>query len=68
MLSYGFSLCQADKLPHPEDVFKFLSARRIGRKCAIFYNAWALVAESANNMNLADKIYDAGLKRYGNTL
>lgn len=36
---------QADLLPDPADVFKFLHANRIGEDVAYLYMAWAWVAE-----------------------
>jgi checkpoint serine/threonine-protein kinase len=35
----------ADALPDPSDVFKYMHAQRIGADCALFYMAWAWLAE-----------------------
>lgn len=38
-------LLQADSLGDPSDVFKYMHTQRIGADCALFYMAWAWLAE-----------------------
>ena len=44
-------------------VFQFLEANSIGRFHALFYIAWAWVAERSGNYALADRLYATGLQR-----
>jgi hypothetical protein len=56
-------IAYADLLPEPADVFKFMHSNHIGEDVALFYMAWAWVAETANNFVLADKIFERGTAR-----
>lgn len=47
----------ADRLEQPGDIFKYLHKRRIGTQLALFWCAWAFVAEKAGNYSLADRLY-----------
>jgi hypothetical protein len=41
---------------------QFLHKRRIGTGLALFWCAWAFVAEKAGNFSLADRLYTKGLE------
>mmetsp|Transcript_22024 Transcript_22024/g.48004 ORF Transcript_22024/g.48004 Transcript_22024/m.48004 type:complete len:1418 (-) Transcript_22024:222-4475(-) len=47
----------ADKTSSPSDIFKFLHKRGVGGKSALFWIAWAWVAEKADDYRFAEKIY-----------
>jgi hypothetical protein len=49
-------------LTNPQDVFKFLFKNKMCQKHALFYAAWALVAETEGNFKNADKIYTKGIE------
>eukprot|EP01138_Halocafeteria_seosinensis_P012134 gb/GECG01012402.1/.p1 GENE.gb/GECG01012402.1/~~gb/GECG01012402.1/.p1 ORF type:complete len:821 (+),score=145.14 gb/GECG01012402.1/:1-2463(+) len=53
----------ADKHSDPADVFKYLYSKKIGENLALFYMAWASVAEQRGNYAFADKIYKQGIGR-----
>ena len=55
---------QADLLDDPSDVFSYLHRAHIGEDIALFYLAWALVAERQHRSSLADRIYGKGIDRY----
>ena len=47
----------------PGDIFSFMQSNKIGEKVALFWIAWAFVAEKAENFKLTDQIFTKGLKR-----
>ncbi len=47
----------ADKTQSPMDVFKFLHKKGIGRHSALFWIAWAWVAEKKGDFKTADKVF-----------
>jgi Mad3/BUB1 homology region 1 len=47
----------ADKTQEPTQTFRELHRAGIGRDSAIFWNAWAFVAEKSGNFRLADRIF-----------
>ncbi|KAA0168537.1 hypothetical protein FNF31_00417 [Cafeteria roenbergensis] len=53
----------ANMLPDPADVFRFMRERRIGERVALFWIAFALVAEQSRKYALADKCYKAGIAK-----
>ena len=53
----------ADKTSSPSDIFKFLHQRGVGAKTALFWIAWAWVAEKADDYRFAEKIYLKGLSK-----
>ena len=53
----------ADSVRNPGEIFSFMQSNKIGDKCALFWVAWAFVAEKAQNYNMTDQIYQKGLKR-----
>lgn len=56
-------IAYADQVPDSDSVFKFLHKNRIGEKVALFWVAWAFVAEKAGNDQLADRLYEKGTHR-----
>lgn len=44
----------------PGDVFSFMQTNKIGEKVALFWVAWAYVAEKALNYKLTDQIFQKG--------
>jgi len=44
-------------------VFKYMHGRRIGEEVALFYMAWAWLAEHRSNYAFADKVYGRGIAR-----
>ena len=53
----------ADSVRNPGEIFSFMQSNKIGDKNALFWIAWAFVAEKAQNYNMTDQIYQKGLKR-----
>lgn len=49
-------------LENPGDIFKFLYKNHIGDGHALFYLAWAMVAEKAGSFKKAEKIYLKGVE------
>eukprot|EP00948_MAST-09A_sp_MAST-9A-sp1_P001409 g1409.t1 len=47
----------------PLDCFRYLYSKGIGEDLALFYIAWAFVAEKADDCKLADDIYQRGIHR-----
>jgi hypothetical protein len=41
-----------------------MSTNKIGEKVALFWIAWAFVAEKANNFKLTDQIFQKGIRRF----
>ena len=54
---------QADCLPDPGDVFKFLKEHGIGQGHALFYIAYATFLELRGNYAAADNVYQQGINR-----
>ena len=52
----------ADLVQTPGEVFSFMQANKIGTKVALFWIAWAFVAEKLKNFGLTDKIFQKGIK------
>jgi hypothetical protein len=61
-LSFVFN-SQADSVRTPGEIFSFMQSNKIGERCALFWIAWAFVAEKAENFNLTDQIFQKGMKR-----
>lgn len=53
----------ADKSSRPHDIFKYCHELKIGVEIAIFWIAWAFVAEKEGNFPFAEKIYDKGIRK-----
>ena len=53
----------ADLLADPGDVFRYMDARGIGGKTALFYMGWAWLAEHRGDFALADRVYALGAAR-----
>lgn len=47
---------------HPNDIFAFMNANKIGSKVALYWVAWAFVAEKSKNFKLTDQIFQKGLR------
>ncbi len=47
----------------PGDVFSFMQTNKIGEKVALFWVAWAYVAEKALNYKLTDQIFQKGMNK-----
>ena len=56
----------ADSVRNPGEIFSFMQSNKIGDKCALFWVAWAFVAEKAQNYNMTDQIFQKGIKRQAN--
>lgn len=53
----------ADKTSSPSDIFKFLHQKGVGSRTALFWIAWAWVAEKADDYRFAEKVYLKGLSK-----
>ena len=53
----------ADKTKEPGQVFKYLHQQKVGAKTALFWVAWAYVAEKDNDFPFAEQIYKKGLSK-----
>lgn len=53
----------ADKTDFPGDVFKFLHQHRIGSTVALFWIAWAWVAETNGDFGFAEKVFLKGINK-----
>lgn len=53
----------ADKTKEPMEVFKYLHTQKVGVHCALFWVAWAFVAERANDFAFAEKIFKKGTSK-----
>jgi hypothetical protein len=51
---------QADLVRTPGDIFTYMSTNKVGERLALFWIAWAYVAEKAQNYKLADQIFQKG--------
>ena len=51
----------ADKTSFPPDVFKYLYQHEVGIKVALFWIAWAWVAETIGDFAFCEKIYKKGI-------
>ena len=47
----------------PGEVFSFMQSNKIGEKIALFWIAWAFVAEKFDNFKLADQIFQKAIRR-----
>ena len=47
----------------PHDIFSFMQSNKIGEKSALFWVAWAFVAEKAQNYKLTDQIFQKGIRK-----
>lgn len=45
----------------PGEIFTYMQSNKIGEKVALFWIAWAYVAEKALNYKLADQIFQKGM-------
>jgi hypothetical protein len=46
----------------PNEVFSFMNSNKIGDKLALYWIAWAFVAEKAENFKLTDDIFQKGIR------
>eukprot|EP01039_Chlorochromonas_danica_P008959 gene8959-9887_t len=53
----------ADLVRDQAEIFSFLYTNKIGERLALFWIAWAYVAEKDGNSKAADQIFQKGLKR-----
>ena len=53
----------ADMVRLPGEVFSFMQSNKIGERNALFWVAWAFVAEKAENYKLTDQIFQKGIKK-----
>ena len=53
----------ADKTSFPGDVFKHLHHHKVGSKVALFWMAWAWVAESKGDFEFANKVFLRGIAK-----
>jgi hypothetical protein len=53
----------ADKTKDPMDVFKYLHQQKVGTHAALFWIAWAFVAERDNDFPFAEKIFKKGISK-----
>lgn len=53
----------ADKTKDPGQVFKYLHQQKIGGHVAIFWIAWAFVAEKENDFPFAEQIFKKGISK-----
>jgi checkpoint serine/threonine-protein kinase len=53
----------ADESSDAEEIFRFLQARKIGSATAIFWLAWAFLAEKQEKFALAEKIFTKGMSK-----
>lgn len=53
----------ADKTKEPGQVFKYLHQQKVGGETALFWIAWAYVAEKDNDFPFAEQIYKKGMSK-----
>jgi hypothetical protein len=53
----------ADKTKEPGQVFKYLHQQKVGSQTALFWVAWAYVAEKDNDYPFAEQIYKKGVSK-----
>jgi hypothetical protein len=53
----------ADKTKEPGQVFKYLHQQKVGQKTALFWVAWAFVAEKGGDFPFAEHIYKKGISK-----
>jgi Mad3/BUB1 homology region 1 len=53
----------AEKSDHPGDVFKFLHQHKIGTSVALFWTAWAWIAEQKADYAFAEKLFQKGIAK-----
>jgi hypothetical protein len=60
LLLSSFLISQADLVRTPGDIFTYMSTNKVGERLALYWIAWAYVAEKAQNYKLADQIFQKG--------
>lgn len=58
----------ADKTSCAMDVYKFLYSKKVGAKTALFWVAWAWVAEKQNDFKFCEKIFLKGINKKAHPL
>jgi checkpoint serine/threonine-protein kinase len=53
----------AEKTPSARDIFNYLYGQQIGVTVAIFWAAWAFVAEKDGDYKFAEKIFEKGIRK-----
>ena len=53
----------ADKTKDPGQVFKYLHQQKVGAHTALFWIAWAFVAEKDNDFPFAEQIFKKGIRK-----
>jgi hypothetical protein len=53
----------ADKTKDPGQVFKYLHQQRVGTHTALFWIAWAFVAEKDNDFPFAEQVFKKGISK-----
>jgi Mad3/BUB1 homology region 1 len=53
----------ADKTKEPGQVFKYLHQQKVGQKTALFWVAWAFVAEKGGDFPFAEHVYKKGISK-----
>lgn len=53
----------ADKTAFPADVFKYLHQQKIGTKVAVFWIAWAFLAEKKEYYSFAETVFQKGISK-----
>jgi hypothetical protein len=53
----------ADKTKDPMQVFKYLHTQKVGQNTALFWIAWAFVAEKNGDFPFAEKIFKKGISK-----
>jgi hypothetical protein len=53
----------ADKTKDPGQVFRYLHQQKIGARTALFWIAWAFVAEKESDFPFAEKIFEKGISK-----
>lgn len=56
-------IAYADRVGNPGDIFRHLHKARVGRSLALFWVAWAWVAEKSGDFKFADKLYAQGVTK-----
>ena len=53
----------AERTKDPGQIFKFLHQQKVGQNTALFWTAWAFVAEKANDFPFAEQVYKKGISK-----
>ena len=53
----------ADTMRTPSEIFGFMQTNKIGEKVALFWVAWAFVAEKAEKYDVTEQIFRKGIKK-----